>query len=125
MATKKVIYFIAGSVPDATELADIAKLNAATVAQYAVTVFTKLQSPNFGAGPAEADYVASKDGVAIPDDYSEVDVIDPDAIPNQALTATQAIIEDDVAIEVPVTGSYTDTITPTIVAGVITGFVLS
>jgi hypothetical protein len=42
-----------------------------------------------------------------------------------ALTATQAIIEDSVDLVVPVTGSYTDTITPTIVDGEVTAFVLS
>lgn len=42
-----------------------------------------------------------------------------------ALTSTQAIIEDDVPLEVTVAGIYTDTITPTIVDGEVTGFILS
>lgn len=42
-----------------------------------------------------------------------------------ALTEDQAIIEDGVALEVDVTGEYVDTITPTIVDGTVTGFVLS
>lgn len=36
-----------------------------------------------------------------------------------------ATVQDDVPLEVPVTGTYTDFITPTVVDGVITGFVLS
>lgn len=39
--------------------------------------------------------------------------------------STSAVIADGVALVKPVTGTYVDTITPTIVAGVITGFVLS
>lgn len=39
--------------------------------------------------------------------------------------STSAVIADGVALVVPVTGTYVDTITPTIVAGAVTGFVLS
>jgi hypothetical protein len=42
-----------------------------------------------------------------------------------ALSDTQAIIEDDVGLTVPVAGIYTDTITPTVVDGEVTGFILS
>lgn len=41
------------------------------------------------------------------------------------LNATTAIVEDQDTLQVPVTGTYTDTITPTVAGGVITGFVLS
>lgn len=43
----------------------------------------------------------------------------------EPLPATQAIVEDAVAIVVPVTGVYVDTITPTVADGEITGFELS
>ena len=39
--------------------------------------------------------------------------------------STSAVIADGVALVIPVTGTYVDTITPTIVAGAVTGFVLS
>lgn len=42
-----------------------------------------------------------------------------------ALAATVAMIDNAAALVVPVTGIYIDTITPTIAAGVVTGFVLS
>lgn len=41
------------------------------------------------------------------------------------LADTVAMIDDGTALVVPVTGTYTDTITPTIADGVVTGFVLS
>lgn len=106
MATKKVIYFIAGPKADSTELAEIAKLNAATPPQYEVKVFSKTGSPNYGAGPEAADYVRSKAGVTVPSAYSAVPTIDPDAIPNQALTSTQAIVNNAQKIT-GVTGSGT------------------
>jgi hypothetical protein len=46
-------------------------------------------------------------------------------VPPEALPAEQAIVEDDVALVVPVTGEYVDTITPTVVDNEVTGFVLS
>jgi len=125
MATKKVIYFIAGTVPDATELADIAKLNAAKVPAYEIAVRTKLASPNFGAGKEAADYVAVKAGGTMPTAYNAVPVIDPANPPAQSLPATQAIVSHNVDIVVPVTGVYVTKIKATVVAGAITGFVLS
>lgn len=115
MATKKVIYFTAGITATTGELADIAKLNAAAEAQYEVLVANGAANSMYG----ETDRLTPSDFVAgtTPADYSEVDEIDPDAIPNQALTATQAIVED--AQVLAVTGGGTATLT--IEDGAITG----
>lgn len=45
--------------------------------------------------------------------------------PPVIIPATSAVIASGVGIVKPVTGTFVTTITPTIVAGVITGFVLS
>ncbi|AIW01677.1 virion structural protein [Pseudomonas phage vB_PaeS_C1] len=123
MATKKVVYFTAGINATAGELADIAKLNAAAEPQYEVLVANGAANAEYG----ETDRIIPSDYVAgtAPSAYSEVDVIDPDAIPNQALTATQAIVNDAEALTVPVTGTYTTTATVSVANGVVTGIVLS
>lgn len=125
MTTKKVIYFVAGVTPDATELADIAKLNAVADKPYDVKVFSKLASANYGAGKAAADYVAVKAGGTIPTAYNAVAVIDPANPPGQNLPATQAIVTHNVDMVKPVTGVFATKIKATVVNGVITGFVLS
>ena len=117
MATKKVVYFTAGINATAGELADIAKLNAAAEPQYEVLVANGAANAEYG----ETDRIIPSDYVAgtVPSVYSEVDVIDPDAIPNQALTATQAIVNDAQVLDVDGGG----TVTLTIEGGVITGVV--
>lgn len=132
MATKKVVYFTAGINATSGELADIAKLNAAAEPQYEVSVVNGAANAEYG----ETDRIIPADFVAgtIPDVY-HVDgdpledtvypEIDPDAIPNQALTATQAIVNDAEALTVPVTGTYTTTATVSVANGVVTGIVLS
>lgn len=132
MATKKVVYFTAGINATAGELADIAKLNAAAEPQYEVLVANGAANAEYG----ETDRIIPADFVAgtIPDVY-RVDgdpledpvypEIDPDAIPNQALTPTQAIVNDAEALTVPVTGTYTTTATVSVANGVVTGIVLS
>ncbi len=126
MATKKVVYFTAGINATAGELADIAKLNAAAEPQYEVLVANGAANAEYG----ETDRIIPADFVAgtIPDVY-RVDgdpledpvypEIDPDAIPNQALTATQAIVNDAQVLDVDGGG----TVTLTIEGGVITGVV--
>ena len=132
MATKKVVYFTAGINATAGELADIAKLNAAAEPQYEVLVANGAANAEYG----ETDRIIPADFIAgtIPDVY-RVDgdpledpvypEIDPDAIPNQALTPTQAIVNDAEALTVPVTGTYTTTATVSVANGVVTGIVLS
>lgn len=116
---KKVLYFTAGDVPTGAELTAIGKLNAATSAPYEVGVRNTLH-PAGDTLLEHADYVAG----TIPTAYNAVTEIDPNNIPDQSLSATQAVIDSGVDIVVPVTGVYATKITPTIVAGVITGFVL-
>lgn len=91
MATKKVIYFTAGSLPTTNELADIAKLNAAAQPDYEVHVY-KAGVPQSTPIRA-ADYVAH-DGATIPTEYSAVTVMDPDNIPLAPLPDSQAIVID-------------------------------
>jgi hypothetical protein len=115
MATKKVIFFTAGKTATAGEIADIAKFNAAAEAQYSVSVMNGAANTKYG----ETNRLAPCDFVAgtIPTIYNAKDEIDPDAIPNQALTATQAIVEDAQVLDVDGGG----TVALTIEDGVITG----
>lgn len=110
-ALKKVIYFTAGDVPTTDEKADIAKLNAAAVAPYDVAVRSAIRPMSSG-GPLEAcDYASG----TIPTAYNAKPVIDPDAIPNQNLSSTQAIVTNGQTIT-GVTGSGTTatiTVNPT------------
>lgn len=123
MALKKVLFFTAGDVPTTDEKADIAKLNAAAVAPYEVGVRSAIRGLGTTGNFEATDYVSGTVPNVAP--WNAKPVIDPDAIPNQSTSATQAVIDSGVGIVVPVTGTYTDTITPTIVDGAITGFVLS
>jgi len=101
-ALKKVIYFTAGDVPTTDEKADIAKLNAAAVAPYDVAVRSAIRPMSSG-GPLEAcDYASG----TVPTAYNAKPVIDPDAISNQNLSSTQAIVTNAQKIT-GVTGSGT------------------
>jgi hypothetical protein len=98
--TKKVLFFTAGIVPTSGEIADIAKLNAAAEKQYEVVVMNGAANTKYGETNrlVPGDYVAG----SVPaiyeiedeDDNRIYPEIDPDEIPNQALTDTQAIIND-------------------------------
>jgi len=118
MATKKVVYFTAGINATSGELADIAKLNAAAEARYEVLVVNGAANAEYG----ETDRIIPSDYVAgtVPSAYSEVDVIDPDSIPNQALTPTEAIVQAGTPIDI--TGG---TVTFTVEDNVITGGVFT
>lgn len=119
MATKKVIYFTAGINATAGELADIAKLNTAAEPQYEVIVANGAANAKYG----ETNRLIPSDFVAgtIPDIYSEIDEIDPDNIPNQALTDTQAIVNDGDTLAVTTGGEPAGTVTFAVVDGVLTG----
>lgn len=126
----KIIYFIAGNAPTVGEAADIAKLQAATGAPYELAIRSNKAIPEYGEGRYEtADFVAGTlPGAAesdVNDFYAAIDEIDPDAIPATGLSATQAVVTHNVDLVVPVTGVYATKIKATVVAGVITGFVLS
>lgn len=112
---QKVLYFTAGPQPTSPELADIAKLNAVSLPQYETQVVNgaAVTGDEYGAGRLiPCDAVAG----TIPEDYDEIDEIDPDAIPNTALLSTQKIVAHGDVI----TLSNGGTATLTIVAGVIT-----
>lgn len=119
MATKKVIYFTAGINATAGELADIAKLNAAAEPQYEVIVANGAANAKYG----ETNRLIPSDFVAgtIPGIYDEIDEIDPDNIPNQALTDTQTIVNDGDTLAVTTGGEPAGTVTFAVVDGVLTG----
>lgn len=91
-ALKKVIYFTAGDVPTTGEKADIAKLNAAAVAPYDVAVRSGIRSLGTAGNYESADYVAGTVPASAP--WNAIDVLDPDAIPNQNVSDTQVILND-------------------------------
>jgi hypothetical protein len=122
MATKKIIFFTAGIEPTGPEATAIAKLQARTTPDYSLVIRNRLQS-GVGESVEACDFVAGT--VPASGDYDEIDVIDEDAMPPQNLLATEAIVQHNVDIVVPVTGVYATKIKATVVAGVITGFVLS
>lgn len=117
----KVIFFTADNVPTTDEIAAINKLNAAAVAPYDIAVRNTKVSADYGAGPEACDFVAG----TVPVAFNAKPVINPDAIPPTGLTATQAVVTHNVDMVKPVTGVYATKIRATVVAGVITGFVLS
>jgi hypothetical protein len=117
----KVIFFTADNVPTVGELADIANLNARAVAPYEIAVRNTKVAARYGAGIEACDFVAG----TVPVAFNAKPVIDPDAIPATGLTALQAVVTHNVDIVTPVTGVYATKIKATVVAGVITGFVLS
>lgn len=122
MATKKIIFFTAGIGPTGGETTAINKLLARCDADYELVIRNRLQSGT-GESVEACDFVAGT--VPASGDYDEVDVIDVDNIPAQSLLATEAVVEHNVDIVVPVTGVYATKIKATVVAGAITGFVLS
>lgn len=114
MATKKVLYFTAGSLPTANELADIAKLNAAAVPAYDVQVW-KAGTPQ--ATPVRATDYVGHDAATIPTEYSAVTVIDPDDIPVAPLPATQAIVLNGGTVNVENSAGNLDSPATAVVAG--------
>ncbi|URA06798.1 hypothetical protein QAY89_gp33 [Xanthomonas phage Langgrundblatt1] len=115
-AKKKVIYFTAKDVPTSGEIADIAKLNAEAVAAYDVAVRSAVRPMSSGGDLEACDYAAG----TVPTAYNAKPVIDPDAIPNQSLGATQAVIQAGTPIAI--TGG---TVTFTVANNAITGGVFT
>lgn len=94
--TQKVIYFTGTQTATTAEKAAIAALNALTEKPYEVLVFNSQQSPNYGAGPDDADFVAG----TIPTQYEDVPVIDPANPPAPELPATETVVSNGQAITV-------------------------
>lgn len=121
MATKKIIYFTAGSAVTSDENADIAALNALAAPAYSVQVANASVPPNLGKTPTEeggdvvrlmdCDFVAG----TIPDDYDDIAVIDPDAPPLPDVGDDHAVIADDQVLTIGA-----ETFTFTVVDGEIT-----
>lgn len=118
----KVIYFTAGAIATAPELAEIAKLNAATVPALEVVVRRGdgVGTQLYGAGEEAADYVAGTPPAPY-DDTEDYPVADPDNPPVGAILGPlQAVVTD--GQEITVTGG---TATITVVDGEITEIVIA
>lgn len=122
MAKKKIIFFSAGIGLTGPETTKLNKLLARTDADYEVVIRNAGQ-PDSGQMIEAADFYSGT--LPASGDYDEVPLIDADAIPAQSLLATEAIVRHNVDIVTPVTGVYATKIKATVVAGAITGFVLS
>jgi len=122
MATKKIIYFTAGSVVTSAEKADIAALNALAVPAYSVQVSNGSVPAGLGktsdGGPVleTCDYVAG----SAPAEYSDLPTFDPDDPPAPDVGASRAVVADGQEIEIGGT-TYTFTIT----GGAITAIAVS
>ena len=118
---KRVFFFTAGLLPTADELAIIGRIQSMCEAPFVVTVMNSQASPNYGT-PAVADYVAGE----IPTAYDEVPVFDVDEPPRpDNLPETAAIVMDGQAIEVAVSGTYTNSVSFVVEDGEIVGVELS
>lgn len=122
MARKKVIFFTAGMQATGDEITAINKILARSVADYEL-VIRNGEAIGRGEMTEACDFYAG----TLPTDeaYDEVDLLDVDNIPVQSLLATEAVVEHNVDMVKPVTGTYATKIKATVVSGVITGFVLS
>lgn len=91
--TKRILYFTAGAALTEQEKADIEALNALAEPQYRVTVHN---------GDVDPDYLVPGDFAAgaVPDDYEELPVFDPENPPGPELPDTQAIVTDGQSLEV-------------------------
>lgn len=121
MTTKKVLYFQAGATATGAETTAINKIIAAGPS-YVLGIRNGSVSPNYGAGPEAADYVAGTP----PTDYANTTTyprLDVDNIPTQNLLATQAVVKSG-QTKTGVTGSGT-TATMTVAANVLTAIALS
>lgn len=148
---KKILFFIAGTLPTPEESAALLELSNETEI-VEVNVRTASFDTQYGSNLEPCDFVA---GTAVPSAYSEVPVWgegegsipvsedDVIAVKNSAVTvsingvaklddsvvsvelpATVALVSNGVGLVVPVTGTYATKATPTVVNGVITGIVL-
>lgn len=121
---KKILYFLVGTTPTTQEASDIAAFNAGAGKPYDFQVRNGTVGLDYvGNLPETADYAAG----TVPTAYNALPVKAVADIPalKGSLPATQAIVSNGVDVVVPVTGVYVSKIKATIVAGVITGFVLS
>jgi len=114
--SKRIIYFTAANVATSAELLDIAELEGIVAPQFELTVYNGAASPNYGAGIADADYVAG----TVPDAYDTPEtypVFDADA-PPFVLPAAQAIIADEDVIDIGGT-TYTFTVVDNVVTAIV------
>lgn len=112
----KVIYFTAGPIATAPELAAIAKLKAVAGAPFDVQVRNALESNSYGYGPEAAAYVAG----TRPSAYTSTVTyppFDPDK-PPIPVTSTQKVLNHGDTFTF--TGMGGGTISVSIVAGVVT-----
>jgi len=125
MATQKVLYFTAGPVATAGELADIAALNAAALPAYEIGVRsgdTARVKGEYGEGRLEpATYIAGTPPAAYTNAEDEDEnpiytVLDPDNLPAPPLPDDQAVVTDEDTLEVT-----QGTVTFSVAGNVLTG----
>lgn len=110
----KVLFFTAGSIPTQGELDAIAALQDSVVS---LEVGVRSGVTPDGGSLETADYAAG----TIPTAYNALPAW-PGVPP---VPEGYAVVEDQQALEVPVTGTYTNTATVTVEDGVVTAIVLS
>lgn len=113
---KRIVYFTAASVATTAEKADIVELSGIVAPQFELTVYNGAASPNYGAGIADADYVAGTIPTAYSDD-NVYPVFNADA-PPFVLPAAQAIIADEDVIDIAGT-TYTFTVVDNVVTAIV------
>ncbi|WP_019170675.1 hypothetical protein [Pseudaminobacter salicylatoxidans] len=112
MATKKIIYFTAGSAVTSAEKADIAALNALTEPAYSVQVSNGAVSSGLGKTGAGNSVLETCDYVAgsAPADYGVIPTFDPDDPPAPDVGASRAVVENGQSLTIG-ESTYTFTIT--------------
>ena len=115
----KIIFFTAGGVPTTPEQTEINQIAAFAADPYEFQIRdASKEDPD---KPEDCDYKAG----SAPSSYDEVTAFDVDAPPELAVGADQIVLTDGETTDVEPTGSYTDTVTFTIVDGAITAITLS
>lgn len=112
--TAKVLYFIAGVAPTVGEAADIASLEA-VARPYDIQIRSLIGSPLYGDKIEASDFVAG----TVPDEYEEVDVLDPDALPEIGVEANQIVLTDGDDLDITA-GNVVFDVTDSVLTGVLT-----
>lgn len=88
---QKILYFTAGPTPTTQEQGEIDQLNELAKAPYTIGVRNAVEPALYQPKPEETDFVSG----AVPDEFSEIPVFDPDNPPDpDPLPSNQAIVTD-------------------------------
>lgn len=113
--TDKIIYFTEAEKATDAEKLDIEKLNSITAPYYNLQVRNG-RVPNVWGSLEQADLVAG----TVPDEYSEVDTVDPDNLPVPGIVATKAVVANGQVITIG-TATYTFTVADGVVTNIVVG----